>query len=47
MKKNKVLFALALVGIILLCGWVFVYATDAVAALEGFERIVRIKQMFY
>ena len=47
MKKNKVLFALALIGIILLCGWVFVYTTDAVASLEEFERFMRIKQMIY
>ncbi len=47
MEKNKVLFALALIGIILLCGWVFVYSTDAVASFEGFDRAIKIRQILY
>ena len=47
MKKNKVLFALALVGILLFCGWIFVQTTDAWASIEGLDRVMRIKQMFH
>jgi hypothetical protein len=49
MKKKKVLFgcSLALIGILLLCASVFIYATDAWAAIEGFESFMRIKQLIY
>jgi hypothetical protein len=46
-KKALHAFAFALIGILLFCTWLFLYTTDAWAALEGFERVMRIKQMFY
>jgi hypothetical protein len=47
--SKKVLYVLALsfIGILLFCASVFVYTTDAVASLEKFERVMRMKQMFY
>ena len=46
-KKVLYVFALAFIGILLFCGWVFVYTTEAVASLEELERIMKIKQTFY
>jgi hypothetical protein len=47
--KKRVLYAftVAFAGIILFCVWVFYYTTDAVACLEEFERVMRIKELFY
>jgi hypothetical protein len=46
-KKVQFAFVFALIGILLFCASAFFYSSDAWAALEGFERVMRIKKMFY